>query len=158
MNHENRVMYPDSPTNDSSKVLNDPGICMAYAAFIRGSRSLLGLSQEDFSQILGVERTTVVRLEKGKPPLKRELCRAALELLAKAGIKSRDMTKFESQLWFDEVIEVELMMGKLVSDYLKLPKDTTLEAKQAALFGPNFKPPLSERPLRANKKAKMLLK
>lgn len=144
-------MYPDPPTIDSLKAFNDPETCLAYAAFIRGSRSLLGLSQEDFSQILGVERTTVVRLEKGKPPLKRELCRAAVELLAKAGIKPKDMTQLESQLGFVGMVELDLNMGKLVADYLNLPKNTSLEAKQLALFGSNFKPPLSERPLRTNK-------
>ena len=71
---------------DASKQIHDPDVCLAFGAYVRAARNALSLSQTALAEMLGVHRTTLVRLEKGSPPLKRGLCVSAVAFLTKAGV------------------------------------------------------------------------
>ena len=76
------------PDSSQSKQIVDPDMCAAYGAVVRAGRNALGLSQNGLAAILGVHRTTLVRLEQGTPPLRRGLCVTAVDVLKKAGVAS----------------------------------------------------------------------
>ena len=75
--------YPYPPL---SKVIHDPDQCLLYGAFVRAGRNALNLSQDQLALMLGINRTTLVRLEKGIPPFKRSLCLSMVEVFKKIGI------------------------------------------------------------------------
>lgn len=137
--------------NDSlqSKQITEPDLCAAYGAVVRAGRNALGMSQNGLAAILGVHRTTLVRLEQGTPPLRRGLCMSAVEVLKKAGVVC-------------ETSVIQKGSGKLNDTNLLL--SITAEAVRRAqqgidglipsdgltthFLGDGFVPPLEENPLR----------
>ena len=70
------------------KLLVDPDACKAIGCYVRSARSALSVSQNTFSELLGVNRTTLLRLERGACPLKTALCVSALHVLERLGVRS----------------------------------------------------------------------
>ena len=141
----------DDPLNFqiSNKQIHDPDECLAFSAFVRAGRNALGLSQTALASMLGVHRTTLLRLEKGSPPLRRGLCESAVYVLGQAGVTC-DVLKdgnFGSQsgtkdlklvVIFDALKKAEhvIATGQDEKDFGRL------------LLGEGFVPPLQEKPLR----------
>lgn len=129
------------------KLILDTELCKMYGSFIRASRALLGLSQEEFAQLLGVTRSTLVRLENGVAPLKKNLCEAAVDLMKIAGITSLAMDRARHSLVVPSEIDISVNYV-LLNSFLKLPRKTEVQSKEKALFGESFVAPLKEKPLR----------
>lgn len=134
--------------NTTLKLLLDPDQCLLYGTFIRASRTILGLSQEEFAEVLGVTRSTLVRLENGIAPLKKSLCETAVDLLKSAGIESDAMNKVRNALGVPTTLDISVNYGTLLHSFLRLPRNTEAQAKVEALFGEGFVAPLKETPLR----------
>lgn len=130
------------------KLLFDPDQCLLYGSFIRASRSILGLSQVEFAEVLGVTRTTLVRLENGIAPLKKSLCEAAVDLLKSVGIESETMVQIRNGPGVPTTLDISVNYGTLLHSFLRLPRNTEAQAKMEVLFGEGFVSPLKESPLR----------
>jgi transcriptional regulator with XRE-family HTH domain len=133
---------------DTLKLIVDPDQCLLYGAFIRASRALLGLSQEEFRQSLGVSRSTLVRLENGIAPLKKSLCEAAVDVLISAGIKSQAMVEIRFTPGVPTDLDIAVNYGALLNRFLHVPRSAEVQAKLQALFGDDFVAPLKKMPLR----------
>lgn len=132
-----------------SKQITDPDMCAAYGAVVRAGRNALGMSQNGLAAILGVHRTTLVRLEQGTPPLRRGLCLTAVDVLKKAGVAC-------------EALAIQTGTGQFNdgSVLLTISADAIKKAQQgieglvhgddlsAHFLGHGFVPPLEEKPLR----------
>ena len=132
-----------------SKQITDPDMCAAYGAVVRAGRNALGMSQNGLAAMLGVHRTTLVRLEQGTPPLRRGLCLTAVDVLKKAGVAC-------------ETLAIQTGTGILNdgSLLLTISADAIKKAQQgieglisgddlsAHFLGDGFVPPLEEKPLR----------
>ena len=132
-----------------SKQITDPDMCAAYGAVVRAGRNALGMSQNGLAAILGVHRTTLVRLEQGTPPLRRGLCLTAVDVLKKAGVAC-------------ETLAIQTGTGQFTdgSLLLTISADAIKKAQQgieglihgddlsAHFLGDGFVPPLEEKPLR----------
>lgn len=134
--------------NTTLKLLLDPDQCLLYGSFIRASRAILGLNQEEFAQSLGVTRSTLVRLENGVAPLKKSLCEAAVDLVKTAGIVSKAMVEIRYAPGVPTTLDISVNYGTLLSSFLRLPRNAEAQAKIEALFGQGFVAPLKETPLR----------
>ncbi len=135
----------------SPKQIQNSDQCLLYGAFVRGARCFLGLSQDEFAKMIGVERTTLLRLEKGESPLKSSLCQSAVEVLAKAGIASNDLLDLRDSASTPNTIVVSLDFEHLSKNFFGLTKSADIEEKMQALLGLGYRPPLSEQPLRVKK-------
>lgn len=132
-----------------SKQITDPDMCAAYGAVVRAGRNALGMSQNGLAAILGVHRTTLVRLEQGTPPLRRGLCLTAVDVLKKAGVACETLAIQTGTGQFND--------GSLL---LTISADAIKKAQQgieglihgddlsAHFLGDGFVPPLEEKPLR----------
>lgn len=118
-----------------------------YAAYVRGSRHALGINQTTLAELLGVNRSTLVRLEKGEPPLKQTLVMAAIDVLEQLGAHVDDfpVPEVADDLKFAVSLQRVRQISELASD-----KGVGLDALQS-LLTPDFKPPLKESPLRKDK-------
>lgn len=134
--------------NTTLKLLLDPDQCLMYGSFIRASRAVLGLNQEEFAQSLGVTRSTLVRLENGVAPLKKSLCEAAVDLLKTAGIASNAMDEIRYTPGVPTTLDISVNYGTLLHSFLRIPRKAEAQAKIDALFGKGFVAPLKEAPLR----------
>ena len=124
-------------------------MCAAYGAVVRAGRNALGMSQNGLAAILGVHRTTLVRLEQGTPPLRRGLCLTAVDVLKKAGVACETLAIQTGTGQFND--------GSLL---LTISADAIKKAQQgieglihgddlsAHFLGDEFVPPLEEKPLR----------
>ena len=141
----------DTPDNFqiSNKQIHDPDEGLAYGAFVRAGRTALGLSQTALATILGVHRTTLLRLEKGSPPLRRGLCESAVYVLGRAGVTCEVLQKgnfgsnggtkdLQIMVIFDALKRAELVVtsGEDEKEFGRL------------LLGEGFIAPLQEKPLR----------
>lgn len=138
-------------SKDTLKQIQNPDQCRLYGAFVRGARAFLGLNQDEFAKMVGVERTTLIRLEKGEPPLKRHLCQSVIQVLAQAGIKSSDILDVLDGLIINPVISIKIEYERLQAGLFGLSKTSSFEEKQDALLGLEYRPPLVDQPLRVNK-------
>ena len=141
-------MESTDKSNTTLKLLLDPDQCLMYGSFIRASRALLGLNQEEFAQFLGITRSTLVRLENGVAPLKKNLCEAAVDLLKTAGIVSKAMDEIRYTPGVATHLDISVNYLRLLSSFLRLPRKTEAQTKVKALFGDDFVAPLKENPLR----------
>lgn len=141
-------MTSTDKTGNTLKLLHDPAQCMFYGSFIRASRTILNLSQEEFAQFLGVSRSTLVRLENGVAPLKKALCETAVELLKTAGISSKEMDGLKGTIGVPTNLDILVNLATILDSFKRLPRDTKTQAKVEALFGSDFVAPLREKPLR----------
>ncbi len=137
-----------SPIPDTPKLILDPDQCLLYGAFIRASRALLGLSQEEFRHSLGISRSTLVRLENGIAPLKKSLCEAAVDVLIAAGIKSQAMVDIRFTPGIPTELDIAVNYIALLNRFLQVPRTAEAQAKLQALFGTEFVAPLKKMPLR----------
>ena len=119
-----------------------------YGAYVRGVRSALGLSQSALADMLGVNRTTLLRLEKGQPPLKKALCETVVELLKQAGVQSNAMSSLKTEPGVTTTLDININFGTLMHSLYQLPKSAAVDAKTEALFGQDYVPPLEQAPLR----------
>lgn len=136
-------------TPPQSKQITDPYICAAYGALVRAGRNALGISQNGLAAILGVHRTTLVRLEQGTPPLRIGLCLSAVAVLKQTGVVC-------------ETLEIQTSSGQANERGIQLTisSDAIKKAQQAIdgsiaaenqtrhFLGEGFLPPLEESPLR----------
>ena len=141
-------MNADKNPKNSLKLLFDADQCLLYGTFIKASRGILGLSQDDFSRFLGVSRSTLVRLENGIAPLKKSLCEAAVDLLKTAGIESDEMIDIRYMPGVPSSVNFKVNYQTLFQAFFRLPRDAKTQAKLTALFGDNFVAPLKDVPLR----------
>jgi DNA-binding XRE family transcriptional regulator len=136
-------------TLDTDKQLYEPDLCMGYAAFIRGGRAILGISQNSFAKMLGIHRTTLVRLEQGSPPLKRNLLDAAVLLLQKLGLQiNAVLLKQESGNLTIPDLQVTIPIESLRQVQQLLNAGGSEEEFTHRLFGDQYVPPLKASPLR----------
>lgn len=136
-------------TADTDKNLYEPDLCMGYAALIRSGRGVLGISQKSFAAMLGVHRTTLVRLEQGSPPLKKSLLEAAEALLAKLEVRvSFDVTQSDSTTLGISQLHLCIPIDTLRRVQASLDRGGPEEDLIRALFGYQYVPPLKAEPLR----------
>lgn len=141
-------MESTDKASNTLKLLHDPAQCLFYGSFIRASRTILNLSQEEFAQFLGVTRSTLVRLENGVAPLKKTLCETAVELLKKAGISSKEMDGLKETIGVPTNLDISVNLATILDSFERLPRNAKTQAKVEALFGSNFVAPLRVKPLR----------
>jgi DNA-binding XRE family transcriptional regulator len=138
--------YPFSPV---PKLIQDTDTCKALGCYVRAGRNALGLSQADLADLLGVNRTTLLRLEKGIAPLRSALCLSAVEVLRRLGATSE---------------QIELLVagkGRVTEtinfsiDFLAMKQTQEIAETRAAsqggivsLLGTEYIPPLVIAPLR----------
>jgi DNA-binding XRE family transcriptional regulator len=134
---------------DASKQIHDPDVCLAFGAYVRAARNALSLSQTALAEMLGVHRTTLVRLEKGSPPLKRGLCVSAVVVLTKAGVScnglSTDKRYAQEQ---DQTLIVEFKFSSLQKAQRAMEDGLSDSELPAILLGADFVAPLEAKPLR----------
>jgi DNA-binding XRE family transcriptional regulator len=134
---------------DASKQIHDPDVCLAFGAYVRAARNALSLSQTALAEMLGVHRTTLVRLEKGSPPLKRGLCVSAVAVLTKAGVScnglSTDKRYAQEQ---DQTLIVEFKFSSLQKAQRAMEDGLSDSDLPAILLGADFVAPLEAKPLR----------
>jgi len=134
---------------DASKQIHDPDVCLAFGAYVRAARNALSLSQTALAEMLGVHRTTLVRLEKGSPPLKRGLCVSAVAVLTKAGVScnglSADKRYAQEQ---DQTLIVEFKFSSLQKAQRAMEDGLSDSELPAILLGADFVAPLEAKPLR----------
>lgn len=128
------------PANPSSKLMHEHGECARCAAFVRGARSALGINQTLLAELLGVTRSTLVRLEKGTPPLRQALCEAAIEVLGQLGAKHNTGQ--------DEFLSIAIDFNALDRVQRIMAEVTNEQECVFALMGMNFVAPLTVKPLR----------
>jgi DNA-binding XRE family transcriptional regulator len=145
---DNPTVTRYDPYQQTTKLIFDPDHCLMYGAYVRGVRSALGLSQSALAEMLGVNRTTLLRLEKGQPPLKKALCETAVEVLKKAGVQSEAMDSLITEPGVPTTLDIGINFGALMHSLYQLPKSAAVDAKTEALFGQNYVPPLEQAPLR----------
>ena len=131
------------------KLLVDPDACKAIGCFVRSARNALSLSQNTFSELLGVNRTTLLRLEKGACPLRTALCVSALHVLGRLGARSELIERAVFQQGqvvetIDLLIDFEAMKRR--QELTDLP-DREAE-RLFDLLGKAYVPPLAAHPLR----------
>ena len=133
----------------ASKQIHDPDVCLAFGAYVRAARNALSLSQTALAEMLGVHRTTLVRLEKGSPPLKRGLCVSAVAVLTKAGVScnglSTDKRYAQEQ---DQTLIVEFKFSSLQKAQRAMEDGLSDSELPAILLGADFVAPLEAKPLR----------
>ena len=144
-------MESSNEAKTTLKLLLDPDQCLMYGSYIRASRAVLGLSQGDFCEFLGVTRSTLVRLENGIAPLKKSLCESAVDVLKSAGIQSLAMDEMRYTPGVPTTLDISINYRALLGRVLRLPKGTKAQIKVNALFGDGFVAPLKEAPLRKSK-------
>ena len=132
-----------------SKQITDPDMCAAYGAVVRAGRNALGMSQNGLAAILGVHRTTLVRLEQGTPPLRRGLCLTAVDVLKKAGVACETLAIQTGTGQFND----GSLLLTISADAIKKAQQGLEglrhgEALSAHVLGDGFVPPLEEKPLR----------
>ena len=134
---------------DASKQIHDPDVCLAFGAYVRAARNALSLSQTALAEMLGVHRTTLVRLEKGSPPLKRGLCVSAVAVLTKAGVScnglSTDKRYAQEQ---EQTLMVEFKFSSLQKAQRAMEDGLSDSELPAILLGADFVAPLEAKPLR----------
>lgn len=141
-------MKRDEQHQQTTKLIFDPDHCLMYGAYVRGVRSALGLSQSALADMLGVNRTTLLRLEKGQPPLKKTLCETVVELLKQAGVQSNAISSLKTEPGVTTTLDININFGTLMHSLYQLPKSAAVDAKTEALFGQDYVPPLEQAPLR----------
>ncbi len=145
---DNHCVIKDDPPQQTTKLIFDPDHCLMYGAYVRGVRSALGLSQSALAEMLGVNRTTLLRLEKGQPPLKKALCETAVALLKQAGVQSEAMDSLKTEPGVPTTLDIGINFGALLQSLYQLPKSAEAGVKTEALFGQDYVPPLEQAPLR----------
>jgi DNA-binding XRE family transcriptional regulator len=143
-----KILFMDDLLN-SSKQIHDPDVCLAYGSFVRAARNALSLSQTTLAGMLGVHRTTLVRLEKGSPPLKRGLCTSAVSVLAKAGATCDElMGDFKGPKDVNHAMHVMYKYDSLRQSQKVIDQGMSEEELVRNLVGSEFIAPLQEKPLR----------
>lgn len=145
------VMQPlKPPFSPPIKQVQDSDTCAAVGCYVRAARSALGLNQATLAELLGVNRTTLLRLEKGAAPLRLALCLSAIEVLSQLGAKSESIenivlgvTKVEETLPL--MIDFESMQAIQIAVEAQNDK---YQQGIASLLGDDFVPPLLQTPLR----------
>ena len=148
-------MDSSDKVNSTLKLLFDPTQCLLYGSFIRASRTILNLNQEEFARYLGITRSTLVRLENGIAPLKKSLCETAVELLKKAGISSKEMDALRGTIGVPTNLDISVNLATLLDSFRRMPRDADTQKKLEAMFGEGFVAPLKEKPLRRKKNASL---
>lgn len=143
-------MRNDTKIPENSKLLHDLDQCSIFGGFTRAARNALNLSQEDLAAMLGITRSTLVRLEKGEAPLKLALCNTLLNVLAKAGVSSEAMnTLIDNPGVPASSIDILINVKPLLWSVKSTGADTQDKTKH--LLGSKHIPPLEKTPLRVDK-------
>lgn len=130
-----------------SKQITDPDMCAAYGAVVRAGRNALGMSQNGLAAILGVHRTTLVRLEQGTPPLRRGLCLTAVDVLKKAGVACETLATGTGQ-FIDGSLLLTISADAIKKAQQGIEGLVDGDDLSAHFLGDGFVPPLEEKPLR----------
>ena len=134
-----------------TKLVQDSDVCKAMGCYVRAARNALGLSQQKLSELLGVNRTTILRLEKGTAPLRFALCLSAIELLSRLGARSVQIEKLatEGKIPVDTAIDLSVDFASMKR--LQSLADSKLGQGSKGAFpilGKDHIPPLMKSPLR----------
>lgn len=133
----------------TSKVIHDADHCLLYGAFVRAGRNALNLSQDELAIMLGINRTTLVRLEKGKPPFKKALCESVVDVFRKIGVTSSQINELAGDPYgVIGTLDIQINFKALDWDFFP-SNEPSIEIK--AIDGGNLTPPLQEKPLRKDK-------
>jgi transcriptional regulator with XRE-family HTH domain len=145
---DNLNVKREDPHQQTTKLVFDPDHCLMYGAYVRGVRSALGLSQSALAEMLGVNRTTLLRLEQGRPPLKKALCETVVQVLKQAGVNSEAMDSLATEIGVPTNLDISINLGALMHSLFELPKSADVMEKTEVLFGQDYIPPLEQTPLR----------
>jgi DNA-binding XRE family transcriptional regulator len=144
-----RMSLSPARTAVQPKLIADPDVCKAMGCYVRSARNALSLSQHTFSALLGVNRTTLLRLEKGSCPLRTALCVSALQVLSRLGARS-DLIE---RVLLERGQAVEVI--DLLIDFASMKRSQEVadspesEAERVlGLLGQAYVPPLVAHPLR----------
>ena len=121
---------------------------MFWVAYVCAVRNALGMSQGDLAAILGVNRTTLMRLEQGVAPLKFALCKSAVQVFKEAGVTSKAMDELIASIGVPPTLDITIQTPHLLKMRSKVAMKSTPENKATLLLGENFSPPLDQSPLR----------
>lgn len=149
LRHNWENIYEMTDLADASKQIHDPDVCLAFGAYVRAARNALAISQTALADMLGIHRTTLVRLEKGSPPLKRGLCVSAVSVLTKAGVSCVGLTTDKKQLQaHGDALTVEFKFSSLQKAQRAMEDGLSDSELPAMLLGSDFVAPLEQKPLR----------
>lgn len=129
----------------TEKLLLDRQQCLAYAAYVRAARNALGLSQATLATMIGVTRSTLVRLEKGDPPLKTALCLAAVEVLQRLGVEAANLPLAGAG---GGPLQWTIDPAKLWHTHEVLQTTDVHQVIMGVLLGADYVPVLARKPLR----------
>ena len=131
------------------KQIIDADLCAAYGTLVRAGRNALGISQNALAAMLGVHRTTLVRLEQGVPPLRTGLCLSAVEVLKRAGVECQT-PELEQGTGFDLAgsLTMAIRGDAIVKAQQGIEQQLGNEVIANHFLGAAFIPPLAEKPLR----------
>jgi DNA-binding XRE family transcriptional regulator len=144
-------MSPTSiPYRLPPKLIQDSDVCKAIGCYVRASRSALGLNQLKLAQLLGVNRTTLLRLEKGNAPLRFALCQTAVEVLSALGARSTQIEELlAGRAGLGATIDLTVNFEAMKQTQEMAEQEATKNNKGfTALLGEEYIPPLAARPLR----------
>lgn len=132
------------------RLIHDGEACQAIGCHVRAARSALGLNQAQLAELLGVNRTTLLRLEKGTAPLRFALCLGAVDVLGVLGARSPQIEHLlagRSSVGetFDLTVNFESMKRTQEMAEVEWAKS---QRGLAALLGDEYVPPLVVSPLR----------
>jgi DNA-binding XRE family transcriptional regulator len=141
---------PSIPYQLPPKLIQDSDVCKAIGCYVRASRNALGLNQLKLAQLLGVNRTTLLRLEKGNAPLRFALCLTTVEVLGALGARSiqiEELLAGRSRVGETIDLAVDFEAMKFIQDMAE--QEAAKNNKGiTALLGEEYIPPLVVRPLR----------
>jgi len=141
---------PSIPYQLPPKLIQDSDVCKAIGCYVRASRNALGLNQLKLAQLLGVNRTTLLRLEKGNGPLRFALCLTAVEVLGALGARSIQIEELlAGRAGVGETIDLTVNFEAMKLTQEMAEREAAENNKGiASLLGEEYIPPLVVRPLR----------
>jgi DNA-binding XRE family transcriptional regulator len=132
------------------KLIQDADVCKAIGCYVRASRNALGLNQLKLAQLLGVNRTTLLRLEKGTAPLRFALCLTAVEVLGALGARSVQIEELVAgRGGVGETIDLTVNFEAMKLTQEMAEQEAAENSKGiTSLLGEEYIPPLVASPLR----------
>lgn len=143
------MIYPPDPPQPVPKLIQDSDACKAIGCYVRAARNALSLSQRDVAELLGVNRTTLLRLEKGISPLRFALCLSAVKVLGRLGAESEQIENLVSgQGRVTDTIYFTVDFQAMKRSQALAEQEFAAQGGIASLLGEEYVPPLVLTPLR----------
>lgn len=140
---------PPEPLQTAPKLIQDSDACKAIGCYVRAARNALSLSQSDLAEVLGVNRTTLLRLEKGISPLRFALCLSAVKVLGRLGAKSEQIENLVTEKGrVADAIHFTVDFQAMKRSQALAEQQLAAQGGIASLLGEQYVPPLVITPLR----------